>query len=58
MRPRLKLVQSKPLPTAGLRAAIYCRVSKEDVRDTKHQSVKHQRGKAVEYAQEKGWTVR
>src|SRR5947207_2191804 len=58
MKPKLKLVQSKPLPTAGLRAAIYCRASKEDVRDKKYKSVTTQRDEAVAYAKKKGWTVK
>src|SRR6266851_494841 len=58
MKPKLKLVQSKPLPTAGLRAAIYCRVSAEDARDAKNKSVEHQREQAVAYAEKKGWTVK
>ena len=57
-RPQLKLIQFKPLPRPGLQAAIYCRVSAEDVRDAKNKSVEHQREQALAYAEKKGWTVK
>src|SRR5581483_4750178 len=58
MRPQLKLVQTRPLPRPGLQAAIYCRVSAEDVRDAKNKSVVHQREQAIAYAEKRGWTVK
>ena len=59
MKPKLKLVQSKPLPTAGLRAAIYARKSTNDDKDRnpENKSVAHQIERAKAYAASKDWTV-
>jgi len=41
----------------ALRCAVYCRVSADDIRDTKNKSVEHQRSQALAYIEKKGWSV-